>query len=160
MHSSFKSVSVIVFIVVFGSLSDGFVSDFSKAPRNILSTVSADDEYEYEEEDDDDESVSFTTASSMTAGTKQVTQDVVEYRAVTKTVTVTDEAYTTDSDGDLLMDAIDPNPSVRQSEYFTDIDKDSVPNAFDKHHDEDDFAFFDDVETDENNDGILDSYQR
>ncbi|MGB5019115.1 MAG: hypothetical protein WBO66_05300, partial [Candidatus Moraniibacteriota bacterium] len=68
-----------------------------------------------------------------------------------------DPEFLTDTDGDLLVDAIDPEPNRDQREYFTDTDGDGVPNAFDKHHDEDDFAYHDDDDADKN--GILDSYE-
>ena len=101
-----------------------------------------------------------STASSKTEyKTIKVTQEVIEYRPVTQTVMVTKEDYARDTDGDGLVDAIDPDPFVPQSEYFTDTDGDGVPNALDQHHDGDDFAYFD-SETDNNNNGILDSYEQ
>ncbi|MEK7181566.1 MAG: hypothetical protein AAB708_00385, partial [Patescibacteria group bacterium] len=84
--------------------------------------------------------------------------ETVEYKEVTKTVTVLNPGYDTDKDEDGLVDAIDPDPEKHQKEYFTDTDGDSVPDAFDQHHDEDDFAYLEN-ETDENNNGILDSYE-
>ncbi len=146
--------------------SDGFL----RLHTSVIPMASAEDdeeEYEAEEEDEDDDDDDRDSDSSDGSGskgsvvkTKQVTQEVVEYKPVTKTVTVTDEAYKIDSDGDLLVDALDPSPFIKQSEYFTDIDGDSIPNALDKHHDEDDFAYFDGYETDTNDNGILDSYEQ
>ena len=103
---------------------------------------------------------SVLVASSTTATkTKTIIQNITEYKPITKTVVVTDEAYQKDTDGDGLVDAIDPDPFKAQSEYFTDTDGDGVPNAFDQHHDEDDFAYYD-SETDENGNGIIDSYEQ
>lgn len=162
MNLFLKPVFVVVSMIAFGSLSGSFLPGSVDTSIGIFSTVSADDdEYEDEDEgedDEDDERVSRTTSSDT--GAKTVTESVVEYRPVTRTVIVTEETYVSDADGDLLVDAIDPDPSVKQSEYFTDIDGDGVPNALDRHHDEDDFVFFDDSDTDDNGDGILDSYQQ
>lgn len=158
--------TIILALVVF---SNGFPEQPKRFLQYFIPVASAEDDGEYEreeeneEEDDDDgdrESSSQEESSTTTTKIEKIAQNVVEYKPVTRTVIVTDEAYKTDSDGDLLMDALDPNPSVKQSEYFTDIDGDSVPNALDKHHDENDFVFFDDFETDENANGILDSYEQ
>ena len=81
------------------------------------------------------------------------------YKPVTRTVVVTDEEFQKDTDGDELVDAIDPDPFRHQSEYFTDIDGDGIPNALDQYHDEDDFAYYE-FETDENENGIIDSYEQ
>lgn len=86
-------------------------------------------------------------------------QEVIEYKPVTVTIYVTEAAYAKDTDGDELVDALDPDPLVLQNEYFTDTDGDGVPNAIDRHHDEDDFAYYE-FETDDNNNGILDSYEQ
>ncbi len=119
-----------------------------------------DDDAEDDEEDDEESDSSDKKKSSQSSNPKtvEVIKEVVEYRPVTKTIIVTEEAYATDTDGDLLVDAIDPDPKVPQSEYFTDTDDDGVPNAIDRHHDEDDFAYYE-FETDDNGNGILDSYE-
>lgn len=136
---------------------------FSAHPP-FLATVSAreDEEEEDYEEDDADErgndSEPATKESAPKTKTIKVIKEVVEYRPVTETIMVTEEAYAKDTDGDVLVDAIDPDPLVPQSEYFTDIDADGIPNALDRHHDEDDFAYYD-FETDTNGNGIFDSYE-
>lgn len=125
-------------------------------------TVHADDDEDKEEDDEDNkdegQKESEEEKSKPRTKTVRVVKEVVEYRPVAKTVIVTEEGYTIDTDGDLLVDAIDPDPKVPQSEYFTDIDDDGVPNAIDRHHDEDDFSYYE-FETDDDNNGILDSYE-
>jgi len=115
-------------------------------------------ENEEEDEDEENEDEEETTSKPKTE-TIKVLKEVIEYKPVLKTVIVTEEAYSKDTDNDALVDGIDPDPLVPQSEYFTDIDNDGVPNAIDRHHDEDDFAYYE-FETDDNNNGILDSYEQ
>lgn len=90
--------------------------------------------------------------------TIKVVKEVIEYKPVIETIVVTEKAYDTDTDGDKLVDALDPDPSVPQSEYFTDDDGDGVPNAIDSYPNEDDFSYYE-FETDDNHNGILDSYE-
>lgn len=167
MKYSLKAITFLIFIAIVSIISGSLAMKSPGIRGYFISTVSAeDDEGEREGEDDYQAPVTtqadpvLSTGSSTTVQTKQVIQNVIEYKSVTKTVTVTDEEYRIDSDGDGLVDAIDPNPTIKQSEFFTDIDGDGVPNAFDLHHDEDDFAYFDDAETDMNSNGILDSYEQ
>ncbi len=108
---------------------------------------------EDEDEDDEDEEDERDPSSGKTI-MQTITQQVTTYEIRR----VNDPEFLIDSDGDLLVDAIDPDPSHDQREYFTDTDMDGVPNIFDKHHDEDDFAYHDD--TDLNGNGILDSYEQ
>ena len=135
---------------------------------SFVSIASAEDDGNEREFGDDNyrqsQNTNATAAQSSPKTTtvtvmKDVIQNVTEYRPVVTMVEVTPDEYLKDSDGDGLVDAVDPSPYIKQSEYFIDTDGDSVPNAIDKHHDEDDFAFFDDVETDSNNNGLLDSYE-
>lgn len=181
MKFSLQTVTFAVFVIAFGTLSGDF---FSRSPLTrpyLFAVVSAEDEgedhdredYKKEKEREDDDkyekaapvAATETVAAPVTSAvepvkTKQVVQEVTTYTPVTRTVDVTDAEYVTDTDGDLLVDAVDPNPLVKQSEYFTDTDGDGVPNALDRHHDEDDFAYFEDLEVDENADGVFDSYQQ
>ncbi|MEI7750019.1 MAG: hypothetical protein WCJ25_03370 [Candidatus Moraniibacteriota bacterium] len=91
---------------------------------------------------------------------KTVTTYVTQYvtRQVSKVVTVTPLEYQTDTDGDGLVDAIDPDPKRRQQDYFTDSDGDSVPDAFDRHPGEDDLAYSE-TNTDLDGNGIIDAYE-
>lgn len=126
----------------------------------LTANADEDEDEEEEDEDEDDEDEDEEEYQETTSKPKKikVIQQVVEYKPVTETVVVTEEAYAKDSDGDLLVDALDPDPLIAQSEYFTDIDDDGVPNAIDRYHDEDDFAYYE-METDADNNGILDSYE-
>jgi hypothetical protein len=165
MKFSLKITTFLAFVILFGTLSGGFASRNVWVRQHFFSSVSADDgEVEIENEGQKatttPQTSTTTTTQSTSVQTKQVIENVVEYKPVTKTINVTPEEYLKDSDGDGLVDALDPNPYIEQSEFFTDTDGDGVPNAFDRHHDEDDFVFFDDLETDTNNNGILDSYEQ
>jgi hypothetical protein len=134
-------------------------------PAYPLSTASfftvalADDDEEDEEDEDEDEDEDDDREEKATKPkTIKVVKEVIEYRPVTETVIVTEAAYAVDTDSDALVDAIDPDPLVPQSEYFTDTDNDGVPNALDRYHDEDDFSYYE-FETDDDGNGILDSYE-
>lgn len=166
MKSFFTSIGLFAFIALFGTVSGQVASGLLWDWEHLFSTVSA-EENENENEDEEDEGDGLLknqesedkSIRTPVVTTKEVTQEVVEYQPVTKTVTVTEDGYQKDSDEDVLVDAIDPNPRIKQSEYFTDTDGDGVPNVFDRYHDEDDFAYFDDADTDDDGDGILDSYE-
>lgn len=128
--------------------------------RGIIPTVLAEDdedededeeEEEYEDEDDDREEAKTTVKEKKQTVTRYVTERVEQV------VDVTPKEFLRDTDGDRLVDGVDPHPSIHESEFFTDIDQDGVPNALDRYHDEDDFAFFDD--SDDNSNGILDTYE-
>lgn len=155
-------------IGIVGAVSGSFAAQSMYQSRTqFVSIASAEDDENERESNDDDYRVPQTTNSASqgssktttTTVTKDVIQNVTEYKPVVTMVEVTPAEYLKDSDGDFLVDAIDPSPYIKQSEYFTDIDGDGVPNAIDRHHDEDDFAFFDDVETDNNSNGLFDSYE-
>lgn len=73
---------------------------------------------------------------------------------VIKTITVIDDGYDIDTDGDLLVDAIDPHPEIHEKLLFTDTDNDGVPDATDAYPDEDDFLYI--LFPDENQNGISD----
>ena len=125
--------------------------------RAVAQTVLGDDN---ERGDDGNRSVASAASSSTGSGTKTVTTYVTKYetKQVSSTVLVTPPEYQTDTDGDGLVDAIDPDPKVRQQEYFTDTDGDSVANAFDRHHGEDDLTYSE-VDTDADGNGIIDAYE-
>lgn len=137
-------------------------SEVTDLGRFTLMTALAEDDDDEEEEDEDereDERSNDEENQTSKPKTVKVLKEFIEYQPVTKTIVVTEEAYSKDTDGDILVDAIDPDPLVPQNEYFTDIDGDGIPNALDRHHDEDDFTYFE-VETDTNNNGLLDSYEQ
>lgn len=119
----------------------------------------ADDEEDEEDEDEDegeDDEGEYNAPSTKT--TKVKNTPTYKTVLVTKVVTTLDPVFTTDQDGDRIVDGLDPHPRVHEREYFTDIDDDGIANAFDKHSGEDDFAYYE-QENDENENGILDSYE-
>lgn len=116
----------------------------------VPAALGEDDDDEGGEEDDDDEGGSTRTKTTY--------ETRYEIRQVTKTETVTPPAYRTDTDGDGLVDAIDPDPKHPQQGYFTDTDGDSVPDIFDRHPGEDDFAYVESG-TDSDGNGIVDAYE-
>ncbi len=105
-----------------------------------------DDDYEYEDEEEYEyiyESVPIEDAATEATGTAEIIY-----------TEVLDAGYGTDTDGDLLVDAIDPNPTIPQKELFTDDDNDGVPNANDVYKNDDDFKYLEYSDT--NNNGVLD----
>lgn len=154
--------SIFTWIFLGAVFSFGFMS----LPHSVpllphVQVASAEDDDHEEDDEDDDHSSSSSSSQSTSSSTKMVTKSITTYetRQVLVTTMVTPPEYVTDTDGDSLVDAIDPDPSVPQQAYFTDDDGDSIPNALDHHPGDDDFAFFDDL-TDADNNGIIDSYER
>lgn len=131
-----------------------------------------DREDEEEEDDDEDEHRPRATEASPTPAAepietikkekapkmKTIVQEIVEERPVVETYVETDPGYDDDSDGDALVDALDPDPAIPQSDYFTDDDGDSVPNALDTRPGADDILALDEL-SDANANGILDAYE-
>ncbi len=141
--------------------SDGRWIGVNMKPLALVAFAEDDDDDEEEEEeedeeedDEDDEEDESPSSAKKSSQTETVTKQVVTY----ETRIVNDPEFLIDTDQDGLVDGVDPEPNFDFREYFTDIDGDGVPNAFDKHHDEDDFSYHDE-EVDENNNGILDSYE-
>ncbi|MBP7811521.1 MAG: hypothetical protein KA054_01610 [Candidatus Moranbacteria bacterium] len=161
-----------VLVVVFLVLWDREIGVSSVSPETLMSRVALadddeeedeedeeDDEDEEDEEDDEDEEDGDDeddASDSRLASSKETV--LTTYRLVEKTVTVLDEKFRTDTDGDLLVDGLDPHPTVPEKEYFTDDDEDAVPNALDAHPGEDDFFIFEDTD-DQDGNGILDAFQ-
>lgn len=148
------------------------VGIFTSAPVRALSlsqifspTVLGDDDENDDEGGDendegDDDEYDGNGSSGTSGSSKTVTTYVTRYetRQVSKVVTVTPPEYRTDTDGDGLVDAIDPDPNRHQRDYFTDTDGDSVSDAFDRHPGEDDFAYVE-GDADVNGNGIIDTYE-
>lgn len=111
----------------------------------------AEDDEDEEEEDDEDEDEGEERSS------EPVEKIVTTYQKVQRTVVVLDEKFRKDTDGDMLVDGLDPDPTVSQFAYFMDDDEDAVPNALDRYPGEDDFFTFDDAE-DQDHDGIIDAF--
>lgn len=93
------------------------------------------------------------------ADDQEKSEYVTKYRTVTNIITVTEPGYDRDTDSDIVVDALDPDPARHQKEYFTDTDDDSIPDAFDLYHDEDDFSYFESALDDDHN-GIIDSLEQ
>lgn len=132
---------------------------------HIVPPVFADDDEGEEDEDEEDEDEEEDrdedeeeSGSSSSTKTKTEIIETVEYQLVQRTVVVTEPTYATDTDGDELVDGMDPDPLVQQEEYFTDTDSDGVPNVLDRHHDSDDFTYIDEAE-DANQNGLIDAYE-
>lgn len=116
------------------------------------------DEEEHEEEDEHDDGSGYSTEEvyvTEEAGEEYV--DMVLAPQVTY-VWVVDAGYDVDSDGDELVDALDPHPDVDERLLFTDSDGDTVPDAHDLWPDEDDYLYIEDF--DENHNGVLDSHEQ
>lgn len=131
------------------------------APLFFRVVLAEDDDEEEEDEDEDEDEdkrkVKDTDDERSSSKIKIKESVVTTYRLVEKTVTILDEKFRVDTDGDLLVDGLDPHPTVPEAEYFTDDDEDAIPNALDVYPGEDDFFVFDD-EDDGNKDGLLDSF--
>ncbi|MBP9751871.1 MAG: hypothetical protein KBD19_03360 [Candidatus Moranbacteria bacterium] len=129
----------------------------------IVGMAYADDDDDEDEEDEDDEKDDEDEEDEDDEKKEEKTTEVryvthYEVRQVPKTTVVIPAEYRTDTDGDQLVDALDPDPRVHQREYWSDVDGDAVPNVFDRHPDEDDFVYFE-SEYDTNGDGLVDSFE-
>ena len=123
-----------------------------------------DDEKEDEEEEkkeegkeDEEDEDGYEEITIETITEEVDTPENIIGTPITKTVNLIEQGYNIDTDGDKLVDALDPDPAVPQWEYYTDDDGDTVPNVKDKHKDEDDLLYFD--FSDENNNGIIDLFE-
>lgn len=155
------SKRIAVFFGVFVAVGSFFISGVDMRIYPPIDTVFADDDdddkdEDEDDEDEDDEGEDEDDDREERRETISVTR--YEVRQVSRVVTVLAPEYEKDTDGDLLVDGIDPNPLVHQREYFTDTDSDGVPNVFDRFSGEDDFAYFEEDDADQ--DGILDTYER
>ena len=147
----FSTLRVLAIIVLVLGVSVFMLGD---APRLPVSTAWADDyEDEDDEEDDDREDEKKSSSKQET-----VTRTYTVIQKVPQTVVVTPVEFLSDRDGDLLVDALDPDPDTHQREYFTDDDGDRVANVNDRYPGRDDFSIFEDG-TDVNANGIVDSYE-
>lgn len=145
-------------LIMIGMLAGGALLHQAAISEAWIPPVYAEDEEDEEDEDEDEDE--GEDEDDEKESKKSETKNIPTYEAVlvTKIITTLDPAFTTDRDGDSLVDGLDPHPTTHEREFFTDDDDDSVPNAFDMHIDEDDFAYYEE-ENDENGDGILDSYE-
>jgi|GEM_PF-902109 len=163
MKKNFRQKTTWLIILLFsGAALFGWNTSLYQALRGAALAIPLayakddDDEDEYEDERDDEGEYEASLTSTKT--TKVKTTPTYKTVLVTKVITTLDPKFTTDQDGDRIVDGLDPHPSVDEREYFTDADDDGIANAFDRHPDEDDFAYYEE-ENDENGDGVLDSYE-
>ncbi len=127
------------------------------AASSWFPTAWADDDDEDEDDDDEDENEDDDEDEDDEKESKPVEKIITTYQQVQRTVVVLDEKFRIDTDGDLLVDGLDPDPAVSQLAYFMDDDEDAVPNALDRFPGADDFFAFEDSD-DQDGDGILDAF--
>lgn len=117
-----------------------------------------DDDDRYKEEDDDEQKIEYiieeVVPNKTTLGPAQTTTTT---KPVIRYITIVDPGFDVDTDGDKLVDALDPNPTIPEQDFFTDDDDDGVPNISDEHPGEDDYLYL--TFEDENFNGILDSLE-
>jgi hypothetical protein len=165
IHDIFSFRLLFLFLFSFALL--GVVGSMLWYPeaRNVSTVLfpgvvfAEDDEDEEDEEDEEDDEDEEDEEDDDEKDTKKSYQEsvITTYKLVEKTVTTLDEKFKIDTDGDLLVDGLDPHPTVPESAYFSDDDEDAVPNAVDAYPGKDDFFIFDD-EADRDEDGLIDSF--
>lgn len=166
----FKYIFIFLFIL-FGLLQVSHIPYIN----NTLTQVFADDdndEDEHEDEDDEEDEEEFEDEDDedyeddeyeektiyVTEYVTLAPEETLEPVSVPVYKTIVDPGYNIDTDGDGLVDAIDPDPQVHQKRFYTDTDGDSMPDAFDVNPNVDDFYLLD--EADSNGNGIIDSYEQ
>ncbi len=127
-------------------------------PLTLVARAADDEGSEASESSERSEESSESSDDDAEDETEEVTRTYTVIEKVSQVVMVTPEEYLTDRDGDLLVDALDPNPDVHQRQFFTDDDGDSVANAYDSFPGEDDLVMLG-SETDDNRNGIIDRYE-
>lgn len=150
---------VLALVLLSGAAVSGYQYGFSFSSANWLPVAWAedDDDDEDEDEDEEDDEDEDDGEDEGREVSKPVEKIVTTYQQVQRTIVMLDEKFKIDTDGDRLVDGLDPDPTVSQLEYFMDDDEDAVPNALDKFPGADDFFTFDDSE-DQDSDGILDAF--
>lgn len=117
-----------------------------------------DDDDRYQTKEDDEQKIEYiieeVVPNKTTLGPAQTTTTT---KPVIRYITIVDPGFDVDSDGDKLVDALDPNPTIPEQDFFTDDDDDGVPNVSDEHPGEDDYLYL--TFEDENLNGILDSLE-
>lgn len=143
---------VLAFVLLSGAAMIGYQYGASPAVSWFPIAWAEDEDDEDEEDEDEDEEDNEDEKAS-----KPVEKIVTTYQQVQRTVVVLDEKFRIDTDGDRLVDGLDPDPLVSQLAYFMDDDEDAVPNALDRFPSADDFFTFEDSD-DQDGDGILDAF--
>lgn len=166
---------ILILLVLFTLFSYKNLNNYFNIQTLDFTKVIADDDEDDEEEQEDkkeeereEEEEEHRSSEDNTptpnkeefAPKTQVNEEPkITYKEETYTeyVTITDADYAKDSDGDKLVDAIDPDPKRSQLDFFTDNDMDGIPNIYDAFDGKNDFLYL--GNSDENNNGIIDSYE-
>lgn len=154
---------LLVLLALFWFLLFGFglrklTSTYSKKVSGISFTaVYAEEDDDEDEDEEEEEDEDYEDSDDETPQESYETVVQLAPQPIVKNVTVIDPEFTTDTDGDKLVDAIDPNPTIPQWKFFTDTDNDGVAEAFDLHPNENDFLYI--TLEDSNNNGIVDTFE-
>ncbi len=158
MNKNFKYFLAILLIALFSAVIIGSKTHLKSFSNSLIAYADdhedEEDEEEHEDEDDDDDDDDEKSSN---------TEETVEYETVEEpiivqtTTVVVSQGFDVDTDGDKLVDKIDPNPTILEIELFTDDDLDGVPNAYDHFQGEDDYTFVEFVDT--NSNGIVDDLE-
>ena len=125
-----------------------------------------DEEDEREEEDEDREDDDREEYEVITYETVEIPQNETiiytevpaeQFENVVRYISIVDLGFDVDTDGDKLVDALDPDPTIPQQQLYTDGDGDSVPDAYDRYAGKDDYSYQEFA--DANNNGILDLFE-
>lgn len=143
--------SILAVVLISGAATAGYFGGSLASSASWFPVAWAEDEDEEDEEDEDDEEDEEEKES------KPVEKIVTTYQQVQRTIVMLDEKFKIDTDGDRLVDGLDPDPLVSQLAYFMDEDEDAVPDALDRFPGADDFFAFEDSE-DQDGDGVLDAF--
>lgn len=154
-----KKITSLLFLLILATSATYYYKTIS---HTVIVRAENDDEesgkdHEDKEDKDDDEDNKPSNSTKATKSTS--TNTVVKYiPPLVQTIVVPikhiQPGYDLDTDGDGLVDALDPNPTISEKDLFTDTDGDGIANFFDKHPGEDDFTYLEFVDT--NNNGIND----
>jgi len=169
-----KSILIFFIVLVISAVSLVRTDIVSLFLATDYGVVYADHDEEDEEEDDDDQheedeedekddddddyeqTVEEETYEFIEVPVENETNAIEESTSAVYTTTI-EAGYDKDSDGDKLVDALDPNPTIPEQDFFTDTDNDSIPDVLDEYPNEDDFLYVDFVDTNAN--GIADEFE-
>lgn len=165
MFRRFFFPTLAVLILVFGSVWLFRPSLLTLKTTGFIPAARAEAENENDSEEYSSQVNTSTPATDSSTSSAPGTKTILIPQApvtITKWVPVTKQVpadgYDKDTDGDGIVDALDPHPTIPEQEFFTDSDGDGVPDAYDQYPGHDDFYSFPD-NADANLDGILDTYE-
>lgn len=150
------SLLILMFLLGLSVLGLHQVLKFTEPTRVYAEREDEDEEHEEDEDEDEDED-DHDEDQKIEYVTEEVeVEEPVQNAApvVTKQIA---PGFSTDTDGDGLVDAIDPHPTINEKLFFTDSDGDTVPDALDQHPNEDDYSYME--FTDSNSNGISDDVE-